>query len=218
MNSLPLISTENITDNGILKKATFDVPSCEQGYIKLKEERRLPPVTKFTKVLKTKNVWINHWQLGERYCGIADDILYIFFSFKETHAEISMELINLYIGKGFGNKEEQGNTVLFQSREVHLILLFSSEKLQEEFYKISFNAQNRNALQQSLQPSVPSPIIPKPYAKKPPKQQYLNFVREPQQKVSYPQYDCQQSTSTIDSGEEDYVDMMQSSQQLQNSY
>ena len=91
----------------VCKSATLDVPSCEPGYVELKKERRLPPVTKFTKVNKAKNVWINHWQLGERYCGIADDVLYIFFSFQEVHAEISMELTNLYIGKGFGNNEER---------------------------------------------------------------------------------------------------------------
>ena len=196
-------SIEIKTDENVVRNATLDVPNCEQGYLKLRKERRLPPVTKFTKVNKAKNVWINHWQLGERYCGIADDILYIFFSFQEQHAEISMALTDLYIGKGFGNNEEKGNTVLFQSRGVHLILNFASEKLQEEFYKTSFSAQNKNAFQQNSLRSVPSPLMPKPYAKKASKQQYLNVVTEP--KVSYPYYD---NTNTIDSGEEDYVDMV----------
>eukprot|EP00800_Vazella_pourtalesii_P013316 TRINITY_DN3184_c0_g2_i3.p1 TRINITY_DN3184_c0_g2~~TRINITY_DN3184_c0_g2_i3.p1 ORF type:complete len:304 (-),score=45.43 TRINITY_DN3184_c0_g2_i3:70-981(-) len=217
VNSLPANIFLSKTDEKVSKSATLDVPSCEPGYVELKKERRLPPVTKFTKVNKAKNVWINHWQLGERYCGIADDVLYIFFSFQEVHAEISMELTNLYIGKGFGNNEERGNTVLFQSREVHLILVFASEKLQEEFYKTSFNAQNKNASQENVPRYVASPIIPKPYAKKGPKPNYINVVTKPQPNLNHPQYDSQQNSVNIDSGEEEYVDMLTPGQ-LQNTY
>ena len=56
VNSLPANIFLSKTDEKVSKSATLDVPSCEPGYVELKKERRLPPVTKFTKVNKAKNV------------------------------------------------------------------------------------------------------------------------------------------------------------------
>ncbi|KAI6647594.1 hypothetical protein LOD99_8668 [Oopsacas minuta] len=204
ITSLPTDKTRKLSDCSVQS----DVPNSEHGYLILESVRRLPPSAQFSFISKAKNVNVNHWKLGERYCGIADDILYIFFAFQDVHAEISMELPNLYIGKGFETNNDYGKSVLFQSREVHLTVLFQNEELRDKCYTASFKAQNKR--QQNTKISAPLPTIPKPYVRKEQGPRYLNTILDVEMNVKHPTNKIENQPATVDSGEEDYVEMMQS--------
>ena len=181
-------------------------------YLSLESERPLPEVKNFSLVSKVNDVVVNEWRLGERYCGISEDILYVFYSFQDQYAEISMSIPTIFIGKGF-NKEK---SVIFQSRDLQVKIYFLNDVNQEKFYKETFQAQNKFNLQysnptQSL-PKNAAPQMPKPYSKKENGPFYLNTntwsKRISRNRIAAMETTNDNSLSSIDNGEEEYVDMI----------
>ena len=193
----------------------------EEDYLPLESERQLPDVKKFTLISKAKNVTVNDWQLGERYCGISGDALYIFYSFQDPYAEISMYIPTLFIGKGY----EKEKSVLFQSRDLQVKIYLSNDDIQEKLYKATFQAQNKYNLQHSNPPQssykTSAPQMPKPYSKKEQGPVYLN-TNSWSEKISRSRLGIEENSNkhsnSSDDGEEDYVDMLHASPTIKSLY
>ena len=198
-----------------LQRAASENPKESQeelDYLSLESERQLPEVRKLSLISKVKNVVVNDWQLGERYCAISEEVLYIFYSFQDPYAEISMEIPSIFIGKGF-NLEK---SVIFQSRDLQVKVYFSNEENQEKFYKATFQAQNRYNTQclnsaHSL-PKNPAPLMPKPYSQKEQGPNYHNMNvwsrRISRSRMATIKKANRQSPTQPNEVEEEYVDMV----------
>ena len=142
----------------------------DNDYLIVEKERKLPVISKFSQLNKMSNVIVNRWQLGERYCGISEGVLYIFLRFQDAHAEISMELPKMYLGKGSNEK-----SILFQTREILIELISSDKEMQERFYQAAFRSQNIHDKTARNVQTKDGPMIPKPYSKKDSEINYINI-------------------------------------------